>query len=91
MKKKVKIALTISGIVFGVLLFAILILPSVISKTVYNDNFEKRFTTYEGYRFYLDDFQGLVGEKRVFHSDKGQLLAGYKYYSKLQSGYLLHP
>lgn len=82
MKKKVKIALIISGIILALLFLAILILPSKISEVIYKDNFEKRFTTYEGYRFYLDDFQGLVGEKRVFPSDKGQLLTGYKYYSE---------
>ena len=82
MKKKVKITLIISGIILGLLFLAILILPSKISVAIYKDNFEKRFTTYEGYLFYLDDFEGLVREKRVFPSDKGQLLAGYKYYSE---------
>ena len=82
MKKSIKIVLIICGIIFGLLLLAILILPSKVSEAIYKDNFEKRFTTYEGYRLYLEECKGLVGEKRIFSSNKGQLLTGYKYYSK---------
>ena len=82
MKKSVKIILITFGIVLGIILLAILILPSVISEAIYKDNFDKRFTTDEGFLFYLEDFEGLVAEKHIFPSNKGQLLTGYEYYSK---------
>lgn len=76
--------LRIAGIVVAVLLVlviaAALILPRQIAVMVYNDNFGKRFTTYEPLAWSIDDFDGLSRERYVFTSDKGQELVGYRYF-----------
>ena len=52
------------------------------SVSIYNDNFNKRFTSYEPLMFRLEDFNGIPALKRKkyeFPSDKGQKLTGYLY------------
>ena len=50
-----------------------------LSVMIYEDNFNKRFVSYEPYRLYVDDFEGLQQEKYEFSSNKGQKLTGYLY------------
>lgn len=52
-----------------------------LSVTVYNENFNRRFESYEPLMFYVDDFDGLQRTKYEFPSNKGQKLAGYLYRS----------
>ncbi len=80
MSKKVKIVLIILTVIFALLLLTILILPKPLAMSVYNDNFGKRFTTYEPLAWSIEDFDGLLRDKYTFPSDKGQKLTGYKYY-----------
>lgn len=47
--------------------------------SIYNENFDKRFESYEPLMFKVEDFEGLSRNKYEFPSDKGQLLAGYLY------------
>lgn len=50
-----------------------------LSVMVYNENFNRRFESYEPLMLYVDDFDGLRRTKYEFTSDKGQTLAGYMY------------
>ena len=50
-----------------------------LSVMVYDENFNKRFESYEPYMLYVNDFDGLQREKYEFPSDKGQKLTGYLY------------
>lgn len=80
-RKKVKrIVLMVIGAILLLLILAALILPKPLAMSVYNDNFGKRFTTYEPLAWSIDDFDGLMRDKYTFASDKGQMLTGYKYY-----------
>ena len=49
------------------------------SVSIYNDNFNKRFESYEPYTLRVEDFEGLQRTKYEFPSDKGQMLTGYMY------------
>ena len=49
--------------------------------TVYNENFNQRFESYEPLMMYVDDFEGLQCSNYEFNSNKGQKLAGYMYHS----------
>ncbi len=49
------------------------------SVSIYNENFNKRFESYEPYTLRVEDFDGLRREKYTFASDKGQMLTGYLY------------
>ena len=49
------------------------------SVRIYNDNFNKRFESYEPLVFRVEDFEGLQRTRYEFPSDKGQLLTGYIY------------
>lgn len=80
MSKPIKILLVVLGILFVLVILAALILPKPLAMSVYNDNFDKRFTTYEPLAWSMDDFDGLMREKYTFPSDKGQMLTGYKYH-----------
>lgn len=80
LNKKTKIILIIIGAVLVLIIAALLILPKTLAVSVYNDNFGKRFTSYEPLTWDIDDFDGLMRDKYTFESDKGQLLTGYKYY-----------
>ncbi len=46
---------------------------------IYNDNFNKRFESYEPLMLYVDDFDGLERTKYQFDSNNGQKLTGYMY------------
>ncbi len=48
---------------------------------VYNENFNKRFESYEPLMLYTDDFDGLLRTQYEFSSNKGQMLTGYLYSS----------
>lgn len=48
---------------------------------VYNENFNKRFESYEPLMLYIEDFDGLKRTQYEFASDKGQKLTGYMYSS----------
>lgn len=54
----------------------------VFSVMIYNENFNKRFESYEPLMLYTDDFDGLQCTKYEFFSDKGQKLTGYLYTSE---------
>ncbi|MCR5585371.1 MAG: lysophospholipase [Lachnospiraceae bacterium] len=49
------------------------------SVSIYNDNFDQRFESYEPLKLYVEDFDGLNRTKYTFASDKGQILTGYLY------------
>lgn len=51
----------------------------VFTVLIYNDNFDKRFETYEPIMFKVEDFEGLKRDEYKFPSDDGQMLAGYWY------------
>ena len=53
----------------------------LLSVSVYNENFNRRFESYEPLMFRVDDFDGLQRTKYEFASDKGQILTGYMYAS----------
>ena len=46
---------------------------------MYNENFDKRFESYEPLALRVEDFEGLRRMKYEFPSDKGQMLTGYMY------------
>ena len=52
-----------------------------LSVVIYNDNFDKRFESYEPQMYYVEDFENLERTKYEFSSDKGQMLTGYMYSS----------
>lgn len=80
MNKTLKITLVIVAAAIFLLVAAALFLPKIIASAVYKDNFEQRFETYEPMARSLDEFEGLRVSEYTFKSDKGQKLAGYKYY-----------
>lgn len=84
MKKTFKIVLIIIATVIFLLATAALLLPKIIASAVYRDNFEQRFETYEPTARSLDEFDGLLLKEYAFESDKGQKLAGYKYYRDIE-------
>lgn len=49
------------------------------SVSIYNDNFNRRFETFEPYKLYVEDYEGLSCSEYSFTSDKGQKLQGYWY------------
>lgn len=62
-----------------VLLVVTVLLPSVLSVIVYEENFGHRFETYAPLAFHVSDFDGLQVTECTFPSNKGQMLAGYIY------------
>lgn len=46
---------------------------------MYNENFDKRFESYEPFTLQVEDFEGLERARYKFPSDKGQMLTGYMY------------
>ena len=80
LKKFTKITLLILGAILLLLLAAVLIFAKPLAMSVYNDNFGKRFTSYEPLAWNIEDFDGLLRDKYTFPSDKDQMLTGYKYY-----------
>ncbi len=67
-------------ILLATLILIFVVFPFAISIYIYEDNFGKRFTSYEPLSYTIDDFSGLRAERFIFESDKGQELVGYKYY-----------
>lgn len=63
--------------------FFLIIMP-VLTVIVYQDNFGGRYETSEWIFYTVDEFEGLEVSECTFPSDKGQLLAGYKYSKKNQ-------
>ncbi|MDO4850432.1 MAG: alpha/beta fold hydrolase [Actinomycetota bacterium] len=51
------------------------------STSVYDDNVNKRFESYEPLMLHVEDFEGLQRTRYEFPSDKGQMLTGYLYSS----------
>lgn len=69
-----------------IILIAVCILAALLivgdwalSVTIYNENFNKRFESYEPLLLSVDDYEGLQRTKYEFPSDKGQKLTGYLY------------
>lgn len=62
-------------------MIAVLIIAGdwALSVMIYNENFNKRFESYEPLMLYMDDFDGLHRTQYKFSSDKGQMLTGYMY------------
>ncbi len=51
----------------------------ILSVSIYNANFNKRFESYEPLTLRVEDFDGLQRTKYTFPSDRGQMLTGYMY------------
>lgn len=67
------------GIIIGIVMILLLfVLPFGIAAMVYEDNFNKRYETYEPYAFAVDNFNGLYADRVTFPSDKEELV-GYVY------------
>lgn len=69
-------------IVLFVLLSILVLLTGglwALTVSIYNENFDKRFETYEPLMFQVEDFEGLSRTRYEFASDKGQMLTGYLY------------
>lgn len=69
--------------IIGIVLLAVLLLLIAgwwaFSVYMYDQNFNRRFTSYEPLMLRLGDFDGLERTKYEFPSDKGQMLTGYLY------------
>ncbi len=74
-KKKILI------IVLCIVVVLLIVGDWVLSVMIYNENFNKRFESYEPLMLHIDDFDGLQRTKYEFSSDKGQTLTGYMYSS----------
>lgn len=79
MKKGLKITLIVLGILLVLFLASLLIVPKMVVKSVYKENFGSRYTTDEAWRFQVEEFDGLTREKHIFASNEGQKLTGYVY------------
>lgn len=75
-KKSKKLILIIIAVILAVFFLALLPAASVFT---YNSVFGLRYQTDEKDMLYLDDFPGLVMERKEFTSNEGQKLAGYFY------------
>lgn len=66
-----------------IILFSVLILVIgglwALTVSIYNENFNRRFESYEPMMFQVEDFDGLSRTKYEFASDQGQMLTGYLY------------
>ena len=80
LKKIAKITGIVLGIIVVLVIAALLFGMKPLAISVYEDNFGKRFTSYEPTTWEIEDFDGLMRDKYTFSSDQGQLLTGYKYY-----------
>ncbi len=77
-------------IVFCILAVLFIAGDWALSIMIYNENFNKRFESYEPFMLYIDDFDGLQCTQYKFASDKGQTLTGYLYSSgKNQRGIIV--
>ena len=62
----------------------------MLSVMIYNENFNKRFESYEPFKLYIEDFDGLQCKKYTFSSDQGQTLMGDLYsFGENQHGILV--
>ena len=77
--KKVKSKKKIILIILLCLVLLLVIGWAILSVSIYNENFNKRFSSYEPLMLHVEDFDGLQCEPCEFTSDKGQKLAGYLY------------
>ncbi len=75
MKKKKKILL----IVLSIIVVLIIAGDYALTLSVYNENFNQRFESYEPLMLHVDDFDGLQRMKYEFPSNEGQKLTGYMY------------
>ena len=71
----------IVAVVIVLLLVAAVIGWGFLSVSIYKENFDRRFASYEPMMLSLDDYDGLSREQYEFQSDKGQILTGYYYTS----------
>jgi len=78
-KRKIIIILSIF------LLILLLIIPFGISVMIYEGNFGDRYESYAPMARSIDEFEGLNLQRYTFTSNKGQILAGYKYYRDLEN------
>lgn len=78
MKGKRKLILWITVIVVVVFF----ILPMGISYLIYQETFNKRYTTFSHMKREIEEFEGLKLQKYFFSSNKGQKLTAYKYYKE---------
>ena len=69
------------GIAVCILLVLLVIADCILTVYVYDDNFNKRFESYEPLTLNVEDFEGLERIRFQFPSDKGQMLTGYLYSS----------
>lgn len=69
-------------IVLSIVLVLIIAGDWALSVIIYNENFNRRFESYEPLLLYVDDFDGLRCTKYEFVSNKGQKLTGYMYTSE---------
>ncbi len=76
-KKKKKIFIIVLCIVSALVIAG----DWALTVMIYNENFNRRFESYEPLMLYIDDFDGLQRTRYEFSSDKGQTLTGYMYSS----------
>lgn len=76
-KSKKKIAL----VIILCLIILMIVGSWAFSVSIYKENFDQRFETYEPLMFYIDDFDGLERAEYDFKSNNGQKLKGYLYSS----------
>lgn len=67
-------------IVLSIVIVLLIISDWALTVMVYNENFNRRFESYEPLKFYVDDFEGLQRTKYEFRSNEGQKLTGYLYH-----------
>lgn len=70
-----------------IILVAVLLLAvcgwGVFSVSIYKENFDRRYESYEPLMLTMDDYYGLARTEYRFPSDKGQLLTGYYYHNPM--------
>ena len=69
-------------VVLAVLACALLLLASAwygLCASIYDQNINQRFESYEPLMLHVEDFDGLECTRYEFPSDKGQMLTGYWY------------
>ncbi len=77
--KKIKFRKKIFVIVICIVAVLLIACDWGLSVMVYDENFNRRFESYEPLMLYVDDFEGLQRTRYEFASDKGQKLTGYLY------------
>lgn len=80
MKTKNKRKILIISVVSFILIT--LIVNFVVSVAIYESNFNVRYTISSWIKRSTDDFDGLMSQRNVFKSSKGQQLVGYTYYKE---------